>query len=120
MSRYLAVLAASLALFAPAHAQDGSTEADVRCMAVTMMGLANGNPQIQTASLMAGLYYLGRIDGREPQLDLAAAVEREVRPMRAEQMQAEAQRCSAYLKGRGEALRAVGERIKADAAKTAS
>jgi hypothetical protein len=120
MSRYLAPIVLSLALFAPAHAQDAPTDADLRCLLVTFVGASSGDANIRGASILAAMYYLGRIDGRAPQLDLSAALIPRAKAFRPEQAASEAKRCGAMLKARGDALKQLGAEFQAEAGKTAS
>ncbi|UZK68484.1 hypothetical protein OKW76_10480 [Sphingomonas sp. S1-29] len=69
----LPLLALALAAPATAAAQD-SQAADVTCVAV-LGAIVNTVPEAQRPGVLAGtMYYVGRIDGREPGFDLQKAI----------------------------------------------
>jgi predicted small secreted protein len=100
-----------------AHAEDLATTDDVRCLVVSLAIAGVGGKDVQAAGMMATLYYLGRLDGRAPGLDLENRVIDEVVAMRPADVKTTAARCGETMKGRGEALAAVGQHIQARAAK---
>ncbi len=54
---------------------DAQTQADIRCVVVLSAAVSNAPTEMLKAQVGAGmLYFLGRIDGRHPGLDLASAV----------------------------------------------
>lgn len=112
----LILSAAALAggLAAPAAAQDAATTADLRCTiaAVALAGSAGGNATLQQQATMAALYFIGKLDGRTPNLDLEAGIRAEMAKMSQSEMGAEAQRCGQQLMGRGQALQTIGEHFK--------
>jgi hypothetical protein len=120
MSRDLAALVLALALFAPARAEDAASPTDMKCFVVMVIGASSSNPSLRDASAVAALYYLGRIDGRTPQLDLRLAVEETMKEIRSNDVRPEALRCSAELKARGQTVREMGARIQADLARVRS
>jgi hypothetical protein len=120
MSRYIAPIVLSLALFAPAHAQDAPPDADLRCLLVSFLGASNPDANFRSASILAAMYYLGRVDGRAPQMDLSAALVSRARTFHPEQAASEMKRCGAELKARAEALKELGAEFQAEAAKTRS
>jgi hypothetical protein len=106
-----AALAASLAATG-AQAADTDTTSDVRCMVVAAAMAQNTDPNVQNVGLMAGLYYLGKLDGRDPRLDLEARLKQELAQMKPAEMVAEAQRCGAQLTARGKAMTEIGARLQ--------
>ncbi len=94
-----------------ARAQDADTTADVRCLVVSVSMVASQQQNQQTAGLMSALYFLGRLDGRRPDLDLENRLVDEVTKLKPEQLREEAVRCGALLKERGKALTDMGARI---------
>jgi hypothetical protein len=110
-------IAAALALCALASAaraqapSPGDTRADVRCLLA--FGALLQNPAYKDAAGTGMFYFAGRLDGRDPNLDLAAAMKREIGNMATADYRTEAQRCGQALKARNEALKATGEAVKA-------
>ncbi len=112
--RLMAALALGGALMASgARAQADATAADVRCLVVlgivSDMAEASNKPRV-TAALT---YYLGRLDGRTPSLDLEAQMAAEGAKLSPQDLRAEAVSCGQAVATRGEAVRAIGDRLKA-------
>ena len=113
--RWRTGLAAAIALAGaalPAAAQDDAAGKDLRCMIITMSLMSSNDPTQQQQGLMGTLYYVGRLDGRTPDLDLEARLRGEVAQLTPQVMAAEAQRCSAQLIARGKALQDIGAHLK--------
>ena len=110
----LAVMAVSAIGFA-ARAADDVSAADIRCLAVATLLSSNADPNVKNAGLMAALYYLGKVDGRDPRLDLESRLKQEFLQLSAQQVQAEASRCGAELGVRGKAVSEIGARLQAQA-----
>ena len=102
--------ACAAALFAPAataRADDEAIAADARCIAVFAAMVQM--PQYKDAAGAGLLYYLGRLDARDPKLDLAAAVKHEAARMDRSEYVTVAQRCGSTLKQRNDALKAAAQ-----------
>ena len=91
-----------------ARAQD-LTATDLRCV-VAFTVLVN-NPTYREAAASGIFYFLGRIEGREPQLDLAHALHDTRRGMQNGDFLTEAQRCGALLKAKNDSLKAMNSTI---------
>src|SRR5689334_21642795 len=103
MRKCLAVvlLAASFSVGDPALA--GPITDDVRCFGLTLQMMQSQNCTEQMAGTMAHSYYLGRIDGRMPELDLEERVIAELPNMtKPDFFKAEATRCGPQMTARGE------------------
>jgi len=92
------IAALALGLWSPgaaAVAQDNpATTADIRCMVVIAAILsAKNNPKFEAAAPLAMTYYLGRIKGREPELDLQARTVAVFRASQGADIRADAVRC---------------------------
>jgi hypothetical protein len=115
MIRFI-VLAAATALAAAAPvraAEDTGAASDFRCMVAAIALYQSTNPQVKDAGMMASLYYLGRLDGRTPNVDLEAGLKQQFERMSAQELQAEAVRCGGALQARGKAVTEIGARLKA-------
>jgi len=104
----LATLSALLVLAPPASAADDETTGDVRCVMLGFSLSRSSDPHIQSLAQAAMIYFVGRLDGRTPDLDLEAAIVSQLKTMSAVDAQAEMQRCGAILQTRGDKLQVIG------------
>ncbi|MDQ3124318.1 MAG: hypothetical protein M3Q74_01775 [Pseudomonadota bacterium] len=101
-------LAAALAL-APQQSLSGSsnalTEADFRCYAagVVMAGVSGDNEEMLNAAGLIAFYYLGRLEGREPDVDW---IEQGIKVGNAQPdlLMAELARCGTEFEAKGKAM----------------
>jgi len=63
---------------------------------------------------MSALFFAGKIFGRDPDIDLAAAMRAETPKLDRDAIKAVLVDCGAELKGRGEQIRAAGAELKND------
>jgi len=104
----MALLIAPLFAGKPALA-DPITD-DVRCFVLTLQMMQSQNSTEKMAALIAHSYYLGKIDGRVPDIDLEERVIAELSYMtKPDFFRAEATRCGEEIKVRGQAEKAMGE-----------
>ena len=105
--RIAMILAASTVLSAAgaARADEWSTGADLRCV-VALSALVN-NPTYREAAASGIFYFVGRLEGRDPTLDLAKGLKQVRSAMQVSQYGGEAQHCGAELKAKNDALRAM-------------
>lgn len=102
-----ALLLASAAAALP-QAQSPADEADLRCMAVLSLAIAQ-MPDAQKPGVVAGvLYFMGRIDARASGLDLEAGLRRVSAELTQDLIRSEGQRCGAIMTERGQHLQRVG------------
>jgi hypothetical protein len=110
-----AVLALACGSGVAAAEESADTVSDLRCF-VTVSMLARQVEEANKGSVMVvAVYYLGKLDGRTPKLDLAAQAESLARKLWSEDYRAEAVRCSTAMGARGEQLLAVSQRLQASA-----
>jgi len=95
----------------PAYAQapQGETIEDVRCVIVGMKMGSTGNSTQQSAGMMTALYYIGRLDGREPKLDIEVLLAKELVKMTPADFSREATRCGSHLTEKGKEITKIGE-----------
>jgi hypothetical protein len=103
-SLFLIACGAAAALALPARAQD-LTVSDIRC--VVAFGALVSNPVYRDAAATGIFYFLGRVEGREPNLDIADALKQTRKGMGSADLASEGQRCGAALKARNESLKAM-------------
>ncbi len=113
MYRLAAAALAGIALAAsPAFAQQNDAlSADTRCAMVGMMltNAEGATPQQQQVGAMMTVYYVGRMHGRSPGIDLNAAFNAQAQSMTGQSAQADGQRCSAEFSTVGALLAGPGQ-----------
>jgi hypothetical protein len=106
----LTLLMGTLALSSTlAFAQDAETIADVRCVIIGMKLVGMADPAKQSAGMMLSIYYIGRLDGRVPQLDIEELMVKEISTMTASDYGSDAQRCGASLMDKGQEITRIGK-----------
>jgi hypothetical protein len=101
------VAAAPIATAQPAPADE--TLADLKCAFASIMLVQMApDAELRAAATSAMHYYIGRIDGRAPDIDYATAIQANQRELENLDPQAELLRCSAHLMARGRALQDAG------------
>ncbi len=109
-NRLLSVLAGALTLSsAQAPAQDAETIADVRCLIVGMKFAGMAEPTQHSAGMMLSMYYIGRLDGRVPKLDIEELMIKEISTMTTSDYGSEAKRCGAGLTDKGQEITRIGK-----------
>ena len=115
MKKSLCLVLASFFLGAPAAA-DPTTD-DIHCYIVSLQMITSSDPTQKVAGTMTHGYWLGKIDGRSPQLDLEGSVLAELPAMANEALfRAEAVRCGQEMIKRGQAETEIGKDIQRRAA----
>lgn len=105
---------ASLFMVAPglARAKDANLMADVRCVIIGVRMMGDGqNASLKTAGLMLDLYYLGRLDGRDPHFDLEDAIVAQLPKMSQSDYAANARRCGRSLQLKGAQITMIGKEL---------
>jgi hypothetical protein len=111
-------LGAACALMATtAGAMADATTDDARCLVVYMRIGASDVPQTQLAGMLGTLYYMGKLDGRTPGLDIENTVLAELPKMTADVFRTEAGRCGKEMQARGAAESAMGQDLERRAQK---
>ena len=105
----LILVAGLLSAAAASRAQGAATTADVRCVAVALSGSAL-QPQ-SGAGTNVLMYYLGRLDGRTPKLDLEGLLTTETARMSMTDYASEATRCGQELMAKGQQLTQMGKNM---------
>jgi hypothetical protein len=120
LSIVLALVFGSLSLASAARAADDENAADVRCVVIAFGLTQSPDPQVKAFAAGASLYFVGRVRGRAPNLDLEAAIVKQVSAMTPQLMRGETQRCSGVLQEEGGKLRTIGEDMRQRAAAPAA
>ena len=103
----LPLLLAATVAAAPAQASSESDQ-DLRCLAVGL-SLIEENPN---AGLVAAMYFLGRLEGREPGVDWFDRVAQHMAKTKLEQLKADAVVCGQILIEKGEEMTRKGEELE--------
>src|ERR1700677_1351478 len=85
------------------------TSDDLKCLAVSLNMSASDDPDVQSVGMLSTMYWMGRLDGRTPALDLEKQMKDAADGMKPADMQTEAARCAQALKTRGDLLTKMGE-----------
>ena len=108
MRHFLALLLAPISI-AASPAIDAETTKDVRCL-VAVASLANSEDEsAKMAAIVGSQYFLGRIDGRQPTLDLETAIRTEAARLDEAAIKGLLLSCGGLMKSRGAALQSIGE-----------
>jgi hypothetical protein len=103
---------AILALAAPVQAQTitPAIANDLRCVAVISAIIGQMPEGTQRLEATTGvMYFVGRLDGAAPNLDLQAALAKELTTIKTDTVQAEVERCSKVLIAKGTKLQEIGK-----------
>lgn len=95
----------------PAAAVSPGSEADVRCFISAASLLQSPNNDVRAAAASSALYYLGKLDGRDPDMDLEKVILAEAAKMTSTQLRAETEACGKQLSARGAAVNAIGRKL---------
>jgi hypothetical protein len=113
----LPALITALSAGSACAADEAAARRDLRC--VLVVGIIAGAAQDSASDttkqgLVASIgYYLGRLKGRDPGIDLTARISAEARGLKLADLQAEAARCGEELKVFGQESQQVGAALKA-------
>jgi hypothetical protein len=116
----IAVIAATLSLAAapqaaPAPAFSAAETADLQCLAVSMViGGMSEDETVKTGLMAASMFYLGRLEGRTPNVVWLDRLGDYLRTATPEQMQAQTQRCGTEIAEMGDRVQTWSSRIAAE------
>lgn len=115
MSRAFCILAIILTVSvhaAPAHSLSPDSTEDIRCFVAAINLLqTTQDSAARNAAFSSALYYLGRLDGRIPTLDLERLIVAESQKMTQSDLRSELQRCGKELSARGAVVTAIGQKL---------
>jgi hypothetical protein len=107
--RWALLVAALTLLPLQAMAQDADTVADLRCVAVGIRSAALPDSHQKSAGLLMALHFIGRVDGRDPTIDLEARLSEQLSKMTAADFTTEAARCGNTLSSKGAQITRLGQ-----------
>lgn len=110
----LGAFAFGMCMAAPIEATEiDRVDSDLRCLAVSLTLLSSESAEQRQAGLGSFLYWLGRVDGGNPSIDLETRLRTLSTEMTQEQIASELVRCGQELVRRGQEVQAVGQRLEA-------
>jgi hypothetical protein len=92
-----------------ARAQQAEDIADIRCVAVGIRFAELPDSSQKSTGTLLVLYYIGRLDGRTPSLDIEKLLTEQITRMSAADYSAEAARCGKWLSTKGAQITHIGE-----------
>jgi len=109
------VLAASFFALAAgaAQAETPAASSDLRCFVVLSMVSDNGDPKMNATIMLGRLYFLGRLDGSAPGMDLKTRFRDVATKMTPADAKAELARCGPVLRARAGVLDDVSRGLSA-------
>jgi len=110
-----ALFAFGFAVAAPSHAQTLSPqEGDLRCAAfgLALAGMPNAPAQQQSGGTMIAIYYIGRVEGRDPSINLEDALFELSQRVSYAELENERQRCAAEFQATGQRLTTMGTNLQ--------
>ena len=85
---------------------------DVRCLLVSNAFSAGAkDPKARQIAMVAGFFYLGRLDGKLTDAQLETRIRTEQKTITNANAPATMQQCGQYMQQRGQALQAIGRRL---------
>lgn len=116
MRNFLAVAAVATMLIASggAQAQNVETEGDLRCVAILSI-VASQKPELMSGLGFGVMYFVGRIEGREPDVEIQSSLKAEIARLAPSNYGAEAHRCGTVMQEKGELLKQIGEDLRRSA-----
>jgi hypothetical protein len=94
-----------------------AASADLHCaIALAFLSTRATDPKMQQGMVVGIGYYIGRLKGRDPNIDLASRALAEVKTLKPADLQGDAVRCGGELQALGAETKSLGEALKAFAA----
>jgi len=97
-----------------ASAQSETTQADLRCLVAIMESATIIDKARPGSSEIAAMYYMGKVDADDPNLDLETAIRDLIPKMDTKDVGAEDVRCGLKLSERGRAMNVIGQHLTKD------
>ena len=99
-------------------ARADDTDNDLECVVIGVSMVASPDATVKNSGSLVMLYYLGRLDGRTPDLALEDRLATTLKTLGPNEMKLAAARCSEGLRARGQALTAIGKDMQQKGAAT--
>ncbi len=89
-----------------------ATVADVQCLVIGMRFASSPDQRQKLSGTMLTIYFLGRIDGRNPTADLQGLLVQQVKHMNEAALKSAATRCGAELSTKGVEITRIGHTLE--------
>lgn len=115
----IGAIAAALVMWAgsaaaQASADDVITRGDLRCILVLSMAQKlDDSPAVQQAAIAGVGFYMGRLKGRDPGVDMKVRLTNEAKLLNADKVTAELNRCGRELQDLGRETAGISDALKA-------
>jgi hypothetical protein len=108
VARCAAALVILSALWTSAALADETNDA-IKCLAVSLKASNSSNPDDESIGMLSTMYWLGKLDGVTPKVDLEKEMQSGAFDMKPEDEKVEEARCASSLRERGPLLTHLGE-----------
>lgn len=92
--------------------ESSTLDADLRCLVASLVLVNSTDAQERQAGMGSFSYWLGRVDGAEPNLDLEERIANLSQQMTSEDIARELVRCGSELMARGQEVQRIGNRLQ--------
>lgn len=92
--------------------ESSTVDADLRCLVASLTLVNSSNPQQRQAGMGSFSYWLGRVDGAQPDIDLEERIATLSQQMTGEDVAREMVRCGTELMARGQEIQRIGNRLQ--------
>jgi hypothetical protein len=101
----------AIAIVPTAIAQDadGSVTADARCVLAGIRAKELPDSREKSTGLLMELYFIGRLDGRSPKVDVKALLTEQIGKMSRSDFESETARCGNSIKTKGQQITQLGQ-----------
>lgn len=89
-----------------------ATMADIQCLVIGARLAASSDQRRRLTGTMLAIYFLGRVDGRSPTVDLQALLKEEAKKMTAPELSSAMHRCGIEFSKRGPELVRIGKTLE--------
>ena len=112
----LALMLASISVTAGATVAEDNAR-DMRCLILATHLSTSDKAEQKTAGQMASQYYLGRIDGRSPDVNLETLLREQANNIKPDERQSILTACGQEIMARSKQVQEIGQRVAASQAK---
>jgi hypothetical protein len=100
-----------LTIGSSARAADAQTVADAQCVVIGARLYASSDQRQRASGQILLVYFLGRIQGRSPNVDLEVLIDHEAKAMAASDLEEAMRRCGTELSTQGAEISKIGKHL---------
>jgi hypothetical protein len=112
ITRWAALLITTGVFTGSAQGQSLESIEDVRCFIVALYMSQAADPAVRAAAPSVWMYYLGRLNGRQPTLDLQRVILSELQVLKPNDLQSESRRCGKAVVAQGQLITTIGNELQ--------